>query len=168
VWQVLGSIGRFDRFLSSLGADDPRTWAAVTQEHVIRCLDEARNYALEDAQPFFAWLSWRKSVEPVVIPSHGGGLQRLRPLPRRLIRELFVHWTAPDADPQWALPALLSFVHAVPRAGFASCGSRMSFSTMASWAFGVCLSSPNLSTMRWLTSWSGEQLTTLVRQLTCW
>jgi len=112
--QVLGSIGRFDRFLSSLSADDPRTWAAVTQEHVIRYLDEARKYALEDAKPFFAWLSWRKSIEPVVIPSHGGGLRRLRPLPRRLIRELFVQWTAPDADPQWALPALLSIVHAVP------------------------------------------------------
>jgi hypothetical protein len=49
-----------------------------------------------------------------LIPSHGGGMQRLRPLPRRLIREMFVQWTAPDADPQWALPALLSLIHAVP------------------------------------------------------
>jgi hypothetical protein len=112
--QVLGSVGRFDRFLSSLSADDPRTWAAVTQEHVTRYLDDAHKYALEDAKPFFAWLVRRKSVEPVVIPAHGGGLQRLRPLPRRLIRELFLQWTAPDANPQWALPALLSLIHAVP------------------------------------------------------
>jgi hypothetical protein len=112
--QVLGSVGRFDRFLSSLSADDPRTWAAVTQEHVTRYLDDAHKYALEDAKPFFAWLARRKSVEPVVIPTHGGGLQRLRPLPRRLIRELFLQWTAPDANPQWALPALLSLIHAVP------------------------------------------------------
>ncbi len=111
--QVLGSFGRFDRFLSSLSEDDPRTWAAVTQEHVTRYLGEVRKYALEDAKPFFTWLTQRKSVEPVAIPAHGGGLQRLRPLPRTVIRELFAEWTAPDANPQWAFPALLSLIHGV-------------------------------------------------------
>src|SRR5207244_6714254 len=46
-------------------------------------------------------------------PVHGGGLQLLRPLPRGLVRDLFGYWTAPDAEPQWALAALLSLVHTV-------------------------------------------------------
>lgn len=112
--QVLGAVGRFDRFLSSLNDDDPRTWAAVTQEHVNRYLATTRRYGVEDAKPFFTWLAGRKGLPPLTIPCHGGGLQQLRPLPSGLVRDLFNHWTAPEADPQWALAALLSLVHAVP------------------------------------------------------
>jgi hypothetical protein len=112
----------------------------VTQEHVIRYLDQARKYALEDAKPFFAWLARRRGVEPVLIPAHGGGLQQLRPLPRRLIHELFLEWTAQDANPQWALPALLSLIHQCHQVVSACCGSETSSSRMAHYACEGCLS----------------------------